>query len=261
MTKEGLSGLVIAFNEELRIVDCIRSLFEVCDDVVVVDSCSTDRTVELAECAGATVLKQSFLGDGPQRNFGIPHCRHDWIINLDADEVLEADFVDFMKRNELDSLAVDAIASRRRNYVGGRTTRLAGQYPDYVVRVFDRRKARFSNVKVHTRIQAARILRTAVHIKHHSYADYADLFARAVKYGAWAADDLAARGVPINRFSGVLHGATSLLKHYVVKMGFLAGADGLNISLAKALSSYLKYAHARERLVRTKVLSDGQSDL
>ena len=241
-----ISGLVITFNESRNIVDCIRSLKRVCDDVVVVDSLSADDTVALAEAEGATVIRQPFLGDGPQRTVGLPHCRHDWVLNLDADERLEDDLADWLARTDLSALPADAVESRRRNYVGNRTTRHAGQYPDYVLRIFNRQRADFKPVVAHSRIQAGRVIRNEGHITHYSYRDYADIFNRACLYANWMAKDLAASSKPVHGWHPMLHGTSAFLKHYVIKTGFLAGLDGLTLSLGKALASYLKYARALE---------------
>ena len=86
-----ISGLVITFNEEKNIGKCIDALFKVCDEVIIVDSLSKDKTVEIAESKGAKVISQAFLGDGPQRTHGLPYCKNDWILNLDADEFLDKD--------------------------------------------------------------------------------------------------------------------------------------------------------------------------
>ena len=86
-----ISGLVITFNEEKNIGKCIDALFKVCDEVIIVDSLSKDRTVEIALEKGAKVILQAFLGDGPQRTHGLPHCKNDWILNLDADESVTED--------------------------------------------------------------------------------------------------------------------------------------------------------------------------
>lgn len=241
-----ISGLVITFNESRNIVECLRSLKQVCDDVVVVDSHSTDDTVALAEAEGAHVILQTFLGDGPQRSVGLPHCRHDWVLNLDADERLEDDLVAYLRTTDLASLAADGVETRRRNFVGQRTTRHAGQYPDHVLRIFDRTKADFKPVVAHTRVQARRVVRCDVHIRHYSYRDYADIFTRACLYANWMAKELAAGDRKVAPWHPVLHGTSAFLKHYVVKAGFLAGLDGLTISLGKALASYLKYARALE---------------
>lgn len=104
-----ISGLVITLNEAHNIVDCLRSMRKPCDDIVVVDSGSSDGTVELARQEGATVIVQvPFLGDGPQRSHGLPY-RHAWVLNLDADERLEQDLIDYIRRTDLDSLGVDLV--------------------------------------------------------------------------------------------------------------------------------------------------------
>ena len=91
-----ISGLVICFNEEKMIGKCIDALFKVCDEVIVVDSLSKDRTVEIAKKKGAIVICHSFLGDGPQRTHGLTYCKNDWILNLDADEFLDKDAKTFI---------------------------------------------------------------------------------------------------------------------------------------------------------------------
>ena len=242
---EKISGLVITFNEEKNIVECIRSLQTVCDDVVVVDSCSSDKTVQKAKMAGALVLEQPFLGDGPQRIKGLPYCKHDWVFNLDADERLEDDVISAIKTMSFDSF-VDVYEMRRHNYIGSRTTRYAGQYPDYVARLFNRKTAQFTPVKAHTRVQGKKHKKLDCHIKHFSYRDYSDLFLRQCKYAHWMAEDYVAKGKKVSIFSPFVHGFWTFFRHYVVKLGFLAGLDGLSISLAKATGTYLKYAYAIE---------------
>ncbi len=251
MTSTRISGLIITFNEQRHIRDCIQSLRQVCDDIVVVDSCSTDDTVAIAQAEGATVIIQKFLGDGPQRTAGLPYCKHDWVLNLDADERLENDLAEWLLANDLATLGVDAIETRRRNFVGNQTTRFAGQYPDYICRIFNSKKAGFSPVVAHSRVQAAAIQRIACHITHYSYRDYPDILNRACKYAVWTAEELAKSGKSIYPLAPFSHGFFSFFKHYVVKLGFLAGLDGLTLSIGKGLASYLKYAHAIS-LIRKK---------
>ena len=168
-----ISGLVITLNEAHNITDCIRSMKRICDDIVVVDSGSTDGTIELAREHGALVIVQKpFLGDGPQRSLGLPHCRHQWVLNLDADERLEDDFVDYVKKTDLDALGVDLVETRRHNLLGGRFTPYAGQYPDYVKRLFNRTQADFKPVVAHSHVEANSSIKVPVHITHYSYRDY-----------------------------------------------------------------------------------------
>ena len=99
-----ISGLIITFNEEKMIGKCIDALFRVCDEVIIVDSLSKDRTVEIAKAKGAIVIEQPFLGDGPQRSHGLPFCKNDWILNLDADEFLDADAEDYILKEKYEGL-------------------------------------------------------------------------------------------------------------------------------------------------------------
>ncbi|KUM02038.1 glycosyltransferase family 2 protein [Chromobacterium subtsugae] len=241
-----ISGLVITLNEAHNIVDCLRSLRAVCDDIVVVDSGSTDGTIALAEAEGATVIVQKpFLGDGPQRSLGLPRCRHAWVLNLDADERLEPDFIAYVKNTDLDALGVDLVETRRRNYIGDRFTPYAGQYPDYVKRLFNRHRADFTPVVAHTCVKAATSTKVAVHITHYSYRNYPDMIAKC-KYAEWLSVGLAKSGKKIYPWHPALHGGWAFFRHYVIKLGFLAGLDGLTLSMCKGIGSYLKYAHALE---------------
>lgn len=241
-----ISGLIITYNEEHHIQACIQSLKQVCDDIVVVDSCSTDNTVAIAQAEGSTVISQKFLGDGPQRTFGLPHCKHDWIVNLDADERLENDLINYLQAHDLEAQDFDAYETRRRNHIGQRSSPYAGQYPDYVCRIFHKQRAFFPPVLAHTRIQAKKIQRLNVHITHYSFRDYPDIFRRACQYPVKVGEELAASDKHIPAWAPLLHGSTAFIKHYFAKLGFLAGLDGLTLSLGKGLGAYLKYARAIE---------------
>ena len=241
-----ISGLIITFNEERNIKDCITSLLAVCEDVVVVDSCSTDKTVEIAESLGATVLIQPFLGDGPQRIHGLPHCKNDWVLNLDADERLEDDCIQTIQSLNLGEDGIDVYEIKRNNYIGTHITHHAGQYPDYVARLFNKQTANFSPVRAHTRVKGTKHKLLNCHIKHFSYKNWSDLFSRQCKYATWGAEELAKRNKKLSAFSPFTHGFWSFFRHYFIKCGYLAGLDGLTISVAKAIGAYLKYAHAIE---------------
>lgn len=239
-----ISGLVITYNEEQNIASCIASLRNVCDDIVVVDSCSSDKTVSIAESLGVTVITQPFLGDGPQRIKGLEFCKHDWVLNLDADERLEDDCISQILEIDLSKDDYDVYEFRRHNLIGGRFTKFAGQYPDYVSRLFNRNTANFSPVSTHTRVKGLRHKNLNAHILHYSYKDYADLFQRQCKYANWMATEYVEQNKKISVFSPFIHGVWSFTRHYFVKLGFLAGQDGLTISVAKATGAYLKYAQA-----------------
>lgn len=243
--KSQISGLVITLNEENNIADCIKSLQCVCDDIVIVDSFSTDNTAAIAKQLGATVLVQKFLGDGPQRSAGLPHCKHEWILNLDADERLEKDCVDFIRSLNLKTLPTDVYEFRRLNYIGNKLTRHAGQYPDYVARLFNKTSANFSNKQTHTKVQGHSHIKVNAHITHYSYTDYADLYTRQCRYAVQMGKELGKTNQSfISPFSPIIHGTWSFFRHFLLKKGFLAGFLGLNISMAKSMGSFIKYVVA-----------------
>lgn len=113
-----ISGLVITFNEEKNIEKCLDSLFQYCEEVIIIDSNSTDKTVEIAKSKGAKVYSQAYLGDGPQRTYGLQYCKNDWIMNLDADEFLDQDALIFISKKSYENKPYDAYKFRVKNFLG-----------------------------------------------------------------------------------------------------------------------------------------------
>jgi glycosyltransferase involved in cell wall biosynthesis len=241
------SGLVMTLNEEKNIQDCLSSLFLVCDDVVVVDSNSQDKTVEIAEKMGATVLLQNFLGDGPQRSFGARHCKHDWVIYLDADERLDQDLVNELPGLDLDNASIEAYECRRKNHIHGRWIKVAGQYPDYICRIFNKSKTDFSPDQIHARIETKKLSKTSGHILHNSFENLNDMIRRMNLYSDWHSEDLFNRHKRVSGLAPITHGMISFFKFYIFRRGFMAGLDGLSLSITNSLGSYFKYAKLIEK--------------
>lgn len=241
-----ISGLIIAFNEENNIQSCIVSLLTVCNEVIVVDSYSTDRTVELAKAAGAKVVLQKFLGDGPQRTFGLQFCQNDWVLNLDADERLGRDAIDQI--NRLDSVKTDkdAFEFRRKNILHGKWIKVAGWYPDYVKRLFHKTRTDFSQVYTHSKIVSNKSKKLNCHIVHYSFRDYADMLTILNRYSTWQSKTIFEESRKVNVVSPFSHAFFSFIQHFVLKRGFLGGLDGFIISLLNSGGSFFKYAKALE---------------
>lgn len=242
----GISGLVITLNEEKHIAECLRSLFKVCEEVVVVDSNSTDGTVVIAQQEGAKVYSQAFLGDGPQRSYGLQFCKNDWILNLDADERLDNDLVAFLKQLDLNEVCHEAYDFRRKNFFHGKWIRVAGCYPDHVRRLFNRKMTDFLPVKTHSKILSTETMTIPCHVIHFSFADYSEMIMIMNRYSSWQAKSLFDGGANVWLLAPFLHGFWSFIMHYVVKYGFLGGLDGLTFSLLNSMGSYFKYAKLLE---------------
>lgn len=237
-----ISGLVITFNEEKNIGKCIDALFKVCDEVIIVDSLSKDKTVEIAKAKGAIVIDQSFLGDGPQRTHGLPYCKNDWILNLDADEFLDTDATEFILKEKYLQGGYDAFSFRVKNFLGDKLIDFSGWYPDHKVRFFNKTTAHPSDSKVHQKIITTNEKKVAVHILHYGWDSLDQIIAKKNQYSGWHAQQLYDQGKRVNAFKPVLNGLVSFIRCYFFKKGFLNGVDGLSIAGIQAFFSYMKYA-------------------
>lgn len=237
-----ISGLVITYNEEKNIGKCIDALFEVCDEVIVVDSLSKDKTVEIAESKGAKVISQSFLGDGPQRTHGLPYCKNNWILNLDADEFLDTDAKQFILNKDYLKGNYDAHSFRVKNFLGDELIDFSGWYPDHKVRFFNKTTAGPSDSKVHQKIITTNEQRVPVHILHYGWDSLEQIVAKKNQYSTWHAKQLFDQGKRVNSFKPVLNGLTAFVRCYFFKKGIFNGIDGITIALIQGFFSHMKYA-------------------
>jgi len=242
-----ISGIVITLNEGRNIAGCIESLRRVCDEVIVVDSLSTDETVVLAQRAGAITVLQSYLGDGPQKNVGLAHARNHWVLSVDADERLTDGMVEAIKGLDLATTPHDAFAFRRRNYIGSRWIRRCGWYPDYCIRLYDRTKTRFAEKRQHSSVQARNPMRLPADLLHYSFDDIGQLFAKPGRnFSGRAAKIMYQDGRRAHSWSPFVHGVSAWVRKYILQAGFLEGVDGMTVALSAAVNSYLKYAKLLE---------------
>ncbi|EPC00691.1 hypothetical protein L861_12930 [Litchfieldella anticariensis FP35 = DSM 16096] len=240
-----ITGIVITLNEENDIACCIRSLFLVCDEVIVVDSLSQDNTVDIARTEGARVIEQAYLGDGPQKAFGVPYAKNDWILALDADERLDDDAVELIKSLDLSDAGL-AYGFRRKNFVGHHWIRAAGFYPDAVVRLYNRTQAGYLPKKAHSAVQAPQTLQTSAHIRHFTYQDLSHWIQRIDQLSSRDAWAMKERGIPPSTWRPTLHALSATIRKLVLKGGLLQGRDGMTVAMTTAFHAYMKYAKLNE---------------
>ena len=242
-----ISGIVTTLNEEHHIAQCVASLLQVCDEVVVVDSLSTDRTVEVATAAGAKVYTQAYLGDGIQKNVALQYVKNLWVLSLDADERLTPELVDRIRHTNFDTTPYDGFALRRRNFVGSRWFKSCGWYPDYLVRLYRHDRLRFPEVKQHATVSARNTERWKCDIIHYRYRNIGELFAKPGRnYSSRGAKILYLKGKRAHWWSPLWHGCGAFLVNYFIRGGIFGGIDGLTLTKSIALNSYLKYAKLLE---------------
>lgn len=235
-----ITGIVITYNEEDKIGDCIESLWLVCNEVIVVDSESEDKTVEIAEAAGARVIIQPFLGDGPQKRLAVPEAKNDWILTLDADERLEKDAADAIAKIDFSTNNI-AYAFKLRNFVGNKWIRAAGFYPDYKTRLYNRKSARFSKKFTHAKIHTKRKVKLNGHLTHKTYKDYSDWINKINKLTSADAISLSNLNRRATPGKATRHAIAAFLQKMIIKGGILQGNDGFLVALTSAFRIYMKY--------------------
>jgi glycosyltransferase involved in cell wall biosynthesis len=241
-----ISGLVITFNEEKNIGACIDSLLRVCNEVIIIDSHSNDNTVAIAKEKGAKVYLQDFLGDGPQRIHGMQFCSNDWILNLDADEILDEDSYEFMKSGDYHNDPYDAYLFRYYNYMGNKLINFSGWYPDYTCRFFNKKTAAPSTSIVHQRVKGENMVRKNLHVHHYGWSSFYDIVAKKNQYTDWQAEEMFEKGRRASWYDPFTHCLAAWFRCYFFKKGFLNGLDGYTFSLIQAFFSYMKYAKLRK---------------
>jgi glycosyltransferase involved in cell wall biosynthesis len=260
LARRPFSLCVIAFNEEQNLPRCLASA-AFADDVVVLDSGSTDRTVELARARGARVFSEPFRGHVAQKNRAIELARHPWVLALDADEEVTPQLRAAIERAlEGDAAACAGYALARKTCYAGRFIEHGGWWPEWRVRLFDRARARWGGEDPHDRIVAdGAIARLDGALHHYAYRDIAHHLEKVNRYTSTMAAGLAARGVKFGAGQLLLHPPAHFLKMYVVRRGFLDGWRGFVLATIGAFYTFLKYAKLWELQRATASVNSGRA--
>jgi glycosyltransferase involved in cell wall biosynthesis len=238
-----LSAIVITRDEEDAIGLCLDSL-AFCDERIVVDCGSKDATVEIARQKGARVEIHGWQGFGPQKNYALSLSGGTWVLSLDADERVTPELATEIIAAIGDD-AVDGWELPRLSSFCGRPMRHSGWYPDYVLRLFRRGKARFDDAIVHERvICTGTVKRLNKPLLHRAMPTLEAALARVDRYSTAKAQMLAASGQRISFFTGITHGLFSFLRAYILRAGFLDGAEGFLLAVVSAETSYYPYMKA-----------------
>jgi glycosyltransferase involved in cell wall biosynthesis len=238
-----LSAIVITRNEAAHIAACLASL-AFCDERIVVDSGSEDATVALAEAAGARVVVHPFAGFGAQKNVALALATGDWVLSLDADErvtpALAAEIA-----AAIAAPVADGYEMPRLSRFCGRPMRHSGWYPDYVLRLVRRTRARFSDHLVHERVLCdGAVARLREPLRHEPMTRLEDALLRIDRYSTAGAAELVASGRRVSFASGILHGAWAFIRTYGLRAGFLDGREGFLVAVYNAECTYYRYMKA-----------------
>ena len=241
LARPPLSAVIIAKNAVRQLPECLESL-AFCDEILVVDSGSMDGSVELARACGARVIEAEWRGFGPQKRYAVAQAAHDWVLCVDADERVSPELRSAIER----ALAAPANAAYRFprcNRFLGRYLRHGEGYPDWSLRLFDRRRARWSDDAVHEKVLTDAVIGTLAGDLLHDSAETLDAYlAKQNRYTTLAAQQAFDAGRRAHATQLLLSPLLRFVKFYFFRLGLLDGAPGLIHILIGCGNSFAKYA-------------------
>jgi len=240
-----ISVIVIALNEEAAIGRCLASVGWT-DEIVVVDSGSTDRTVELSRAVGAKVtITPDWPGFGAQKNRALDLATGDWVLSLDADEWVSPALAAEIRAVAAQVNAPAGFELPRLSSFVGREMRHSGWRPDYVARLFRRGAARFSEDLVHERlVVSGAVGRLSEALRHESFTSLEEVIDKMNRYSSAGARMRVERGKGGSVAGAVAHGVWVFLRTYLLRAGFLDGREGFVLAIANAEGTYYRYLKA-----------------
>jgi glycosyltransferase involved in cell wall biosynthesis len=246
-----ISVTIITLNEEKNIGACLASL-DWASEIIVLDSGSTDGTREICRNhPNVQFHEHAWEGFGRQKNLAAGLAGSDWVLNVDADERVSPELKTSI--SNADFASADGFRIARENYFGKRRIRYCGWYPDYNIRLYDRRRCSFGERAVHEAVECRGEIGTLKgNLVHYTYDDVSDYLRRMERYSTLAAVQMIADGRRPGVNDVILRPVFTFFKMYVMKRGVLEGYTGFVLSCLYAVYTFCKYAKAREMVKSTR---------
>ena len=243
---EKLTVLVITKNEEYNIKRCLESVHSIADEIIVVDSYSTDRTIEICQQLGAKIIQHPFAGYIEQKNFALTQANHELIFSIDADEALSKE-LEAAILNVKQNVTADGYTMNRLTNYCGKWIHHCGWYPDVKLRLFNR-KASWGGTNPHDKIimqsgsKVSHLGGDLLHYSYHSLNDHIEQIKRFTEIGA---KEAFAKGVRSSVPKIIVKATVKFFRYYFFKLGFLDGFYGFVICANSSFATYLKYVRIR----------------
>jgi len=239
---EKLSVTIITKNEEINIGRCLESV-KWANEIVVVDTNSTDRTKEICSKYTDRVFNETWHGYGKQKNICAAHAKNKWILNIDSDEVVTPESASEIQMVLNKGPKFSVYHLPRKNYFGDRWVRFGGWYPDRILRLYNKEKVAFSEPQVHEKLTPDLNAGSLNHaLLHYSYKDGDDYMQRQDRYSTLYAQEKISNGFRANWTHLYLRPPLKFFKNFILKQGFRDGSLGLFLAKNGALYTYYKYA-------------------
>jgi len=235
-----ISAIVTTLNEEERIAECLGHL-AFADEVLVVDSFSTDRTAEIAGKLGARVLQHEYRSPASQKNWALEQTSCDWALIVDADELVTDDLAAEIRQVVANTDARDGYRIRRRNFFLGHEIRYSGWQNDRVLRLFRRDRGTHPERQIHEQVVVDGLVGDLTGtLLHYSYRSLDDYWRKLKRYAEWNAAEARSRGARVSPLYMTIHPALRFWKAYLLQQGFRDGVPGLVVSLLTAVYAAAK---------------------
>lgn len=245
--KNKISAVIISLNEEAHIEECIQSILPITDDIVLVDSGSTDNTINIAKKYKVNIHQIEWLGYGGTKNYGNQKAQNDWILSIDADEVISEELRQSILSCDLNDDHVYQIKSLV-NF-DGHWVKYCGWHPDWKYRLFNKRQTEWDLTAVHENLihlDKFKASKLDGNLLHYSYDTIEDLNYKTAKYAQLKAEKWHNEGRNIGRTKRMLGPAFAFIKTYIIKRGFLDGQHGYLIAQSSARTIRLALAHFKK---------------
>ena len=238
-----ISAVIITLNEEQYLDRCLSSLEDVVDEIVVVDSFSTDQTKQIAKSYNARFIQHAFEGYIEQKNWAMMQASHDYVLSLDGDEMLSGELRSTIKKIK-NNLEFDGYYVNRLNNYYGQWIRHSGVYPNRKIRLFNRTRGQWGGINPHDQFvlhKGARKYHLKGDLLHYMYSSLEDHLDKMLRFTSISAAAHFKRGIRSNAFKLIIHPAWRFFRGYLINQGFRDGMTGYIICYLNAYAGYMKY--------------------
>jgi glycosyltransferase involved in cell wall biosynthesis len=244
LVENKITALIITRNEERNIERCLASLVQVADEIIVLDSFSLDNTKALSLPFNVRFIEHEWLGYAASKNLGSSHASNDFILSVDADEVLDAEAIEHIQLAKKGGLS-GVYQLKRKNFIGKSWVRHGGWYPDWKLRLYDRRLAVWKGNYVHEELALSNqdVKNLKGNLLHYTVQDLSEQSRTVHKYAKLAAQRHLSQGKAMHPVRALLRTLAAFVKIYLLKLGFLDGLLGLQVALISAQSKWLRYTY------------------
>ena len=237
--QKNITATIITLNEKKHIREVILNVQKICNEVIVVDSFSSDETCDIARELGAKVIEQKYLGDGGQKAFCEQFATNEWILSIDADERLEEEAIKFLEKFDYENTSFEAYSFRRKSYIGKKF--IKQWYPDRVVRLYKKSKCGYNTEGEHGKVITNNFQDLDIDMLHYSFDDFGVLVSKADRFAVNLAKVRYKEGKRASWYDPFVHGFGAMFKGLVIKRGLFGGLHEWHVAFASAYNSYMKY--------------------